>query len=208
MDVWKNFKFSVDLINCALNEILFLREVNNSQISCTNNDLIDRAIYRYEKVWLPFYSKNEDNKLKLSPPLDIEWIWHCHMLYHNEYKQDCLDMYGRILDHEVISNQERYNRENETYLIWSKLNLGVSFNYLDQMKSVDIIDYKDFNSNLRVNLKDIARRQLDFYYQVSLPHFQSIEYLNLGLDRYEKFLYMKKRNPHLFIVSIHFFIIF
>jgi hypothetical protein len=76
------------------------------------------------------------------------------------------------------------------------------------MKSVDIIDYKDFNSNLRVNLKDIARRQLDFYYQVSLPHFQSIEYLNLGLDRYEKFLYMKKRNPHLFIVSIHFFIIF
>ena len=107
-----------------------------------------------------------------------------------------------MLDHQVITKQERYLRENATYLQWSVANLGVSFNYLDS-KSVDSVAYKDFKSDLLINLKEAAKRQLDFYYQVSLPHFQNIEYLRLGFDRYEKFLYLKKRNPSMFIVPCY-----
>jgi len=54
-----------------------------------------------------------------------------------------------------------------------------------------------------INLKEVAKRQLEFFYQVSLPHFQNIEYLRLGFDRYEKFLYLKKRNPSMFIVPCY-----
>ena len=84
MDVWKKFKFSVDLINGALNEIHFLKEINDSPLP-SNDELLDRAVYRYEKIWLPFCAHYETNLL--SPPLDIEWIWHCHMLSHSAYKQ-------------------------------------------------------------------------------------------------------------------------
>lgn len=33
------------------------------------------------------------------------------------------------------------------------------------------------------------------YYQLSLPHFQQNEYLELCLQRYKKFLYLKKLYP-------------
>ena len=73
MDVWKKFKFSVDLINGALNEIHFLKEINDSPIAF-NEQLVDRAVYRYEKIWLPFYARSSASSAKLSPPLDIEWV--------------------------------------------------------------------------------------------------------------------------------------
>ena len=89
MDVWKKFKFSVDLINGALSEIHFLKEVNDSPIAINDDSVLDRAVYRYEKIWLPFYAKEQVKATprKMSPPLDIEWIWHCHMLNHLAYTE-------------------------------------------------------------------------------------------------------------------------
>ena len=78
MDVWKKFKFSVDLINGALNEIHFLKEINDSPLAF-NEKLVDRAVYRYEKIWLPFYAHNASSA-ELSPPLDIEWVGFIYIL--------------------------------------------------------------------------------------------------------------------------------
>jgi hypothetical protein len=69
-------KFSVDLVNTALYHLEFLHEIDNLNLS---QEIKAKAIYRYEKLWLPFYLKANE-KSGLYPPNDIAFIWHCIQL--------------------------------------------------------------------------------------------------------------------------------
>ena len=58
-------------------------------------------------------------------------------------------------------------------------------------------------SKIKYDLEAASLRQKDFYYQVSFPHFKSDEFLMYGVERYKKFLYLKKMNPNLFVVPCY-----
>jgi len=47
--------------------------------------------------WLPLAAKH--NREVLSAPLDIEWVWHCHMLSPRAYAADCERLVGVVVDH-------------------------------------------------------------------------------------------------------------
>ena len=43
--------------------------------------VLREAIQRYENVWLPLLANNGNGSNPLLvPPIDVEWVWHCHML--------------------------------------------------------------------------------------------------------------------------------
>lgn len=64
-------------------------------------------------------------------------------------------------------------------------------------------EFKLFESRITYALKSACVRQKDFYYQVSLPHFTNDEFLKLCLERYKKFLYLKKIKSNEFIVPCY-----
>ena len=61
----EKIQISTDLVQGALNQLEFLEEVNLVRNSLMREDILEKAVYRYEKLWLPFYSKFNDNKLTL-----------------------------------------------------------------------------------------------------------------------------------------------
>ena len=46
---------------------------------------------RYEKYWIPFIAANSpdfEHDKNFSPPLDVLWVWHVHMLAPQHYARD------------------------------------------------------------------------------------------------------------------------
>jgi hypothetical protein len=193
----KSMQFSVNLVKSALYHLEYLDEINSLKF---NKETIAKAVYRYEKLWIPFYLKNNQQQLKLYPPIDVSFIWHCHMLCPTSY-QDCCQQYDTLIDYKLISEKERKQLQAQTKPIWES-NLNVSFDYSD-INSVNQKEFSLFKSNFDYNLIEASERQSSFYYQVSLPHFKRIEFLELALLRYKKFLNLKNLNPKAYIVPCY-----
>ncbi len=188
-------QFSIDLVDKALNQLEFLEAVDKLK-PILRGEILKKSVYRYEKLWLKFLIKHPN----LIPPLDVLWIWHCHMLNPIQYFNDMMSLFDRLLDHTNLSMKEIINGQENTKLIWQS-ELNCSYDFLD-LNSVDD-QYQNYKTSLKYDLYEASSRQFEFYYQVSLPHYKSQQYLQLALDRYKKFLYLKKKHPLLFIVPCY-----
>ena len=116
----KNFKnkikFHVDLVEASLKQLNFLSSVNK-QTSLQEEWLFKQAIRRYEAFWLPLAA--EHKKEHLAAPLDIEWVWHCHMLAPAFYETDCVSVVGKVVDHKLYSEKERTKALEKSRKYWT-----------------------------------------------------------------------------------------
>ena len=55
-----------------------------------------------------------------------------------------------------------------------------------------------YESRFKHDLLAATVRQKGFFYQVSLPHYRDLKFLKAALDRYIRFLHLKKTHPDLF----------
>ena len=197
--------FSVDLISEAKRHIAFLRKVNLEK-QLNNQTFLKRALYRYEKFWLPLCISKLGKTKQLYPPLDVAWIWSCHMLSPKDYIKDCINNFGMIIDHSYQSEEEIMKRQEETKNIWETM-FESSFDYLSLNRSSigdeTSFDKTKLNSKYSYDILAAAMRQKSFFYQVSLPHYEDDQYLKICLDSYKKFLFLKKKNPLQFIVPTY-----
>ena len=69
---WRNINFSNDLVKQARNFIEILSHINSENSFFNDGDLLQKALYRYEKFWLPFYVNNLDQQYY--PPIDVAWV--------------------------------------------------------------------------------------------------------------------------------------
>ncbi|XP_033752024.1 uncharacterized protein LOC117335877 [Pecten maximus] len=188
----------LDLIEAAIREVKFLEKVDQ-QPSLYSGPIVRRAIYRYESLWLPLAAKH--NKNTLVAPLDIAWVWHCHMLAPVAYTRDCEKAVGCVVDFKIFLN----NRDNQYNMdlarsYWEEMYPGEPFAVcLDE----ESCSNTDFTSSFTYDIEKAVKRQQAFYYQVSLPHYLDKKFMSAGLKRYEKFLSLKKMNPELFIVPCY-----
>ena len=80
-NTWETIEFSVDLINGAMQLLTFLKDIHELGSKLNSDEaLILKTLYRYEKYWLPMSAKNPAEISQLYPPLDVAWLWHCHPL--------------------------------------------------------------------------------------------------------------------------------
>jgi hypothetical protein len=193
--------FSVDLIDLALKQLEFLEFIEESRVFYTES-VSKNAAYRYEKYWLPLYkqlTENGTNPASLCPPDDIAWIWHCHLLSPTNYIKNCETLFGKVLVHFCFSRYEMQMNQLYTKILWEHHIKDQPFEPLTEPAQLD----PDFKSRIEYDLVAASSRQKMFYYNVSLPHFRSREFLELCLKRYKKFLALKAKNPRLFIVPCY-----
>ncbi|KAF4353413.1 hypothetical protein F8388_005015 [Cannabis sativa] len=194
----QNIGISVDLVAVAKRQLQFLAAVDRNR-SLYDGPVLNRAIYRYNACWLPLLAKHSEVPVSKGPlvvPLDCEWIWHCHRLNPVQYKSDCEELYGRILDNcNVVSSVDKFcTRETEE--IWDSLypeepyiidlNLAFSEDTSDKVYALEICTKYD--------LVSAAKRQTPFFYQVSRPHMNNDLFLEGALARYKGFLHLIRRN--------------
>ncbi|KAK3595614.1 hypothetical protein CHS0354_009578, partial [Potamilus streckersoni] len=117
----KNFKnkikFGPDLVDGSIKQLQFLHSINQQESLQVNGPVLKRAIYRYEQLWLPMAA--EHKKETLAAPLDVEWVWHCHLLSPVPYELDCNDLVGMLVDHKVMSEKERIKSLEKARKYWT-----------------------------------------------------------------------------------------
>lgn len=158
----KPIEISVNLIEAALNEVNFLQQVHKDKYLRTLPG-IKHAIYRYEQFWLPLLKKvsfDESRDQELVPPLDIQWVWHTHMLCPIQYGWYCNEKFGRSLGHRLYSLQEAEQRRSMTKQLWEEEYSKEPFE-IRRDPSIQIPD-----SKIAYDLVAATQRQKHFYYQV------------------------------------------
>lgn len=129
-------------------------------------------------------------------------VWHCHLLCPTTYINDCKAVCGRVIDHSCYGIYGIRDRQRETHELW-ETNIGVPFDYQSAKSIGNEAEYRSYRSRITYDLRAASERQKGFYYQVSLPHFENEEFLKLCVDRYKKFLLIKKLNPDQFVVPCY-----
>lgn len=187
--------FGVDLVDASLRQLNFIGLVENDS-KFFDKKFLQCALQRYEKYWLPLVADNEDKILPA--PWDIEWVWHCHMLSPVNYEEVCREMFGHTINHKLFTNVERDKEIGISKNLWSGKYPDVSFE-LQEVPEV----IPEFESKITYDIVAAAQRQHMFNYQVSLPHFKDKKYLQEAVRRYKKMLFLKLKNPGVFLVPCY-----
>ena len=195
------FSFGVDLKAQAVHQIEFLESTDKIQ-ELKKPYILARSVYRYEKYWLPL-AATQPNEC-LSAPLDIEWVWHCHMLSPRAYSRDCVEIVNTVINHTLRSPKDYQKALAKSRDLWHRLYQGEREPFtLDFSLPYDEQVVSNFQSKITYNIIEAASRQKAFYYQVSLPHYKDTKFLDGGMIRYKKFLFLKQQLPDEFIVPCY-----
>ena len=194
--------FGVNLVDASLKHINFLYAVDERPYLYMDTVLVD-AVRRYEQCWLPLAAEN--NEKVLAAPMDIEWVWHCHMLSPLTYEKDCLATVGVTVNHKLMSEKERERSLETSKQVWTTKYPNEPFD-LDKNKcftSGSVVATGERTTQISYDIVAAAKRQKVFNYQVSLPHYADRLYLKKATERYQKMLFLKQKNPGVFLVPCY-----
>ncbi|CAN8288534.1 unnamed protein product [Cochlearia groenlandica] len=195
----QKIKISIDIFDAAKQHLHFLGVVDKNRW-LYEGPILERAIYRYNVYWLPLlanYSKTSStSEGSLVPPLDCEWIWHCHRLNPVRYRSDCEQLYGKILDNygTVSSTNESGSFKSETENLWKILYPMEPYN-IDFDKAIwKPKDISSLEKWVTYDLVAAVKRQSSFYSRVLTTHVDSGSIMEEAISRYKSFIYLIKRN--------------
>lgn len=193
----------VDLVTLARYELVFLQEVDHLK-ELKSEQSIRRAIWRYEQFWLPLVANHDHPSPVLVPPLDVHWVWHCHLLCPRQYEKDCTALVGRLIEHQVSSiNSSEYEKQSQsTEKLWNE-KYGTLETYTLSSSKVMPKEAQAYQSRCGYDLLQATTRQSSFYYNVSLPHYRDDRFLKNALERYKKYLLLTKNNQKSFLVPCY-----
>lgn len=202
---WQEIDFSLELNKAAVHQLDFLRTVYEMP-ALYQQSVIDAAIYRYRQMWLPLAA--EYHGTVLAAPLDIEWVWHCHMLSPRDYHEDCIYNFNKLINHKLMSSAERKRILPIAEKYWNKKYPHQPFEICFPSGKVLSCSYRlprgaHEEYELSYDLEASIQRQRSFCYQVSLPHYRDKTFLQSALKRYQKSLFLKSHNPHVPIIPFH-----
>lgn len=210
-----------DRVRSMLN---FLDEVDEYPCLYFNRTIISNAVRRFEKLWIPLLaSVPESQRLKLVPPLDVEWVWHCYLLCPHAYARDSPRIWASmssgtipnyVVDHALLPPHARKLARRKAVEIWNSMYPSEPFDVMSLLKRESIspclppIFSASAGSNktsyISYNIVAAASRQMAFHYQTAvLPHFRSTQFLESAIIRYKKFLWLKTQLPDEIIVPTY-----
>ena len=173
---------NLDLVEAAICHLDFLQNVD-SLGNLYRGELLANAIRRYEHMWLPMAAN--ENATQIVAPLDVEWVWHLHMLSPRVYDSDCKRLVSKIIDHKIFTGEQKKAALAKSQEVWKRLYpdepFDVNPDFVSQISAAQ-------SSELSCDLIRAAVIQRNFYYQVSLPHYYDRKFLGNALKRYKKFL--------------------
>ena len=186
-----NQRFRLNLIQEAKTELDFLSLVDDFP-SLYAGPVLKNAIRRYEIFWLPLVAREGSSSRLLAAPLDIAWVWYLHMLSPQDYEQDCMNIVSQVVDHLPMNRYQRERGLQNARYLWQNA-------YPKEWFEVDLNYPMPFTMpyglKIRYDIGKASYNQSKFYYQVSLPHFSDIKFLESAVERYEHHLYLKSQNP-------------
>eukprot|EP00898_Chlorokybus_atmophyticus_P007211 jgi/Chlat1/7491/Chrsp61S07003 len=154
------------------------------------------ALHRYEAYWLPLVASGSKPPTTIAPPVDVQWVWQCHMLSPTTYTSDMQHVFGRVLDHALLGRGERLHAQQRARVAWEEQYPGVPFELQPDGSDATRGVAAKFVSQFKYDIEAAALRQAAFIYQVALPHYADTQvFLRMAVQRYRWFCYLHAMNP-------------
>lgn len=222
--IWMRFSLASVVSPHRIRSMLsFLDEVDQYPCLYFNHQILTNAIRRYEQLWIPLLlSIPAIQRLKLAPPVDIEWVWHCHLLCPHVYVNDIARISASVsssvmndfVDHSIISAINKPIARQRAAKLWSEKYPSEPFNVTDMLREAPTVSSPTPGSSasqqsvqpslIAYDIRAAASRQMAFHYQVAiLPHFRTTQFLEGAIKRYEKFLRLRQHMPDQVIVPTY-----
>ena len=184
----------IDLVDSAQNLFDLLRAFDETP-SLYSHLAVTQALRRYQQYWLPLLA-NHNEALSLPAPRDIEWVWYLHLLHPSSYQTYCEERFGKIVNHQLLSEDEREAQYQRSKTLWQTHYEGVEFE-VDLNKLDEEIKKKDtnFDPSFPFDMISFSKYQESFSYRTSWPHFRDAKFLNEAVIRYETMIKIKMENP-------------
>eukprot|EP00898_Chlorokybus_atmophyticus_P007620 jgi/Chlat1/785/Chrsp104S01310 len=132
------------------------------------------ALHRYEAYWLPLLASGSKQPTTIVPPVDVQWVWQCHMLSPTIYASDTQHVFGKLLDHALLGRGERLHAQQRARVAWEEQYPGVPF-------------------ELQADGSNASGVAAKF---VTLPHYADTQvFLPTAVQRYRRFCYLHATNP-------------
>ncbi|KAF9604023.1 hypothetical protein IFM89_001383 [Coptis chinensis] len=188
-DELDKIQVSVDLVTAARRHLVFLKAVAESQWLYTTFSL-RQAIKRYDELWMPLISQVTvgGSSPILLPPLDVQWVWHCHTLSPVRYRQYCEVKFSKMIEKPVISDDG--NEEfalNRCYDLWSCRYPFEPF----EMESICDDEGVEIVTNEEL-LKEVLKCS-SLYSKFNEPYMLELVYLIAAKERYKRFMYLLEK---------------
>ncbi|CAM6045164.1 unnamed protein product [Sphagnum compactum] len=193
---------SVDLVLAAKRELGFLRTIESLPF-LHGGPAIYHAIRRYQECWMPLALD-----LLLLPPLDVQWVWHCHCLNPVGYQDYCIKKYGRVINVPLLADLgSEMEAQERCKKLWTLQYPKEPFDIMDTLSKLPptlatstakVYPIDEFNAVDQgiLELEELVgavARQSSFYYQVSQPYMWEDSFLQVAKERYKCFLHMLSR---------------
>ena len=205
------------LIDAAISLLELLDEVDDYPALYLNHTILQHALFRYEHRWVPLLACiPPSERLFVMPPLDVHWVWLCHMLNPVEYIRDSAAMWQTlrpeetafVIDHHLPPSAERQDARRRAALMWTELFPDESFDMLQTLSNAPVCGNGErrnartrsgnasTGSRITYDIIAAAERQMAFHYQVTMPHHRDLKYLKHSVHRYrDMFLKMFRKFP-------------
>jgi Glycine-rich domain-containing protein-like len=90
---------SYDVVAAALRQKLFAEKIIKADFNLNSFDQSTLRYYRFMLLTRKL-SASKRGKRTLVPTMDIDLAWHTHQLYASAYREWCLEMLGRVINHD------------------------------------------------------------------------------------------------------------
>lgn len=104
VDFSKNILNEEKLKQSTIKQLDFIKKFKNTYWSTPNNIWRSDRKERYLS-FLDLVGKCTDTKF--APNMIVDFIWHAHMNNHKRYIDDCINCYGRIIDHDDSLSKQK-----------------------------------------------------------------------------------------------------
>lgn len=206
----KNIIFSVDLVAAARKQLQLVKAVGN--MPCLHHGpVVLEAIRRYKQFWMPLAAELGQSQTLL-PPLDVQWVWHCHCLNPDSYRRYCVSRFARIIDKPLLlESKSEVDSLERCRKIWSERFPSEPFDLRVKPRlGSDSGAVHPVNVSSERNAEDddfdlvaaISTQASLYQQQVFQPFMWEYAFLVAASERFKCFLYLLKKYNEIFTACV------
>lgn len=117
--MFRFIELSVDVDKTACELISLLEKASKFQTEWRQSSIIKQMIKRYYRFMQ--LKANCPNNTLLIPTLDIEIVWQTHLLRPEMYREDCMRLFRRVIDHSLLANEMEQFLKEQAFIDTCKL---------------------------------------------------------------------------------------
>ncbi|CAF1009309.1 unnamed protein product [Rotaria sordida] len=114
-----SIELSVDVEKTARELISLLKKASPFQTEWRQSSIIKQMITRYYRFMQ--LKASCPNNILLIPTLDIEIIWQTHILRPEMYREDCMRLFHRVIDHSLLATEIEQFLKEQAFIDTCKL---------------------------------------------------------------------------------------